>query len=364
MAAAGFDAAATQNAVLLDVTTRYLALVEAEAHVQAIRQSEAEYQQIADLTADFARTGQGRQADADRAKADALLLHTTEQRAEEDEAVAAAELARLLSRDPAVRLHTPGGPVPMVPLVDPRLDLETLVRIAVDNRPETAARTADVALNEARLREERFRPLLPVVSVGYSAGQFGGGSDTTDPTFGGFGGRTDFDAYAFWSLENLGVGNWAHERRRRAEVNEAQSERIATIDRIRREVADAYAASAARLREVDTAGRRLATAQKAFEEGLETGQQPGRVSDRGARRPPLAGQGSPGSRSAPLSAMMRRNSSSSSPWAVRRLWRAYTETKCRPSPPCGERGGVSPLMLPAVADRMRNQGADAPRSPE
>ncbi len=269
MAAAGFDAAATQNAVLLDVTTRYLALVEAEAHVQAIRQSEAEYQQIADLTADFARTGQGRQADADRAKADALLLHTTEQRAEEDEAVAAAELARLLSRDPAVRLHTPGGPVPMVPLVDPRLDLETLVRIAVDNRPETAARTADVALNEARLREERFRPLLPVVSVGYSAGQFGGGSDTTDPTFGGFGGRTDFDAYAFWSLENLGVGNWAHQRRRRAEVNEAQSERIATIDRIRREVADAYAASAARLREVDTAGRRLATAQKAFEEDLK-----------------------------------------------------------------------------------------------
>ena len=27
-------------------------------------------------------------------------------------------------------------------------------------------------------------------------------------------------------------------------------------------------------------------------------------------------------------------------------------------------GGVSPLILPSVADRMRNQGADAPRSPE
>ena len=93
--------------------------------------------------------------------------------------------------------------------MDPRLDLESLVRIALDNRPEMAARAADVALNQARLREERFRPLLPVLSVGYSAGQFGGGGDTTDPRFGTFSGRTDFDAYAFWSLENMGVGNWA-----------------------------------------------------------------------------------------------------------------------------------------------------------
>ena len=209
VAARSFDAAATQNAVLLDVTGRYLALVEAEAHVRAIRQSEADFQQVAELTADFAHTGQGRQSDSDRAKADSLLLHTTEQQAEENEAVASAELARLLNRDPSAALHTPGGPVPMIPLVDPRLDLESLVRIALDNRPEMAARAADVALNQARLREERFRPLLPVLSVGYSAGQFGGGADTTDPRFGTFSGRTDFDAYAFWSLENMGVGNWA-----------------------------------------------------------------------------------------------------------------------------------------------------------
>ena len=84
VAARSFDAAATQNAVLLDVTGRYLALVEAEAHVRAIRQSEADFQQVAELTADFAHTGQGRQSDADRAKADSLLLHTTEQQAEEE----------------------------------------------------------------------------------------------------------------------------------------------------------------------------------------------------------------------------------------------------------------------------------------
>jgi outer membrane protein TolC len=152
--------------------------------------------------------------------------------------------------------------------VDPRLDLESLVQIAVDNRPEMAARAADVALNEARVRAERFRPLLPVLSIGYSAGRFGGGNDVTDPHFGSFAGRTDFDAYAFWSLENLGVGNWARQRRRRAEVDQAQSERLRTLNRIRRETTDAYAESAARLRDVDTAGRRVAAAQRAFEEDL------------------------------------------------------------------------------------------------
>jgi outer membrane protein TolC len=263
------DATATQNMILLETTTRYLALVEAEAHVQAIRQSEADFKKAADLTANFAHTGQGRQADADRAAGDSLLLHHAEQQAEEEEVVASAELARLLNRDPSVLLRTPGGLVPMIPLVDPRLDLESLVQIALDNRPETAARSADVALNEERLREERFRPLLPVISVGYSAGRFGGGSDTTDPRFGDFNGRSGFDAFAFWSLENLGVGNWARQRRRRAEVGEAQSERLRTIDAIRREVTDAYADSVARLRDVDTARRRATLAQRAFEADLK-----------------------------------------------------------------------------------------------
>ena len=51
-------------------------------------------------------------------------------------------------------------------------------------------------------------------------------------------------------------------------MDQAQSERFRTIDRIRRETADAYAAAAASLREVETAGRRVAAAQRAFKEDL------------------------------------------------------------------------------------------------
>jgi outer membrane protein TolC len=107
-----------------------------------------------------------------------------------------------------------------------------------------------------------------LLSIGYSAGQFGGGSNLADSRFGHFSGRTDFDAYAVWSLENFGVGNWARQRRRRAQVGEAEAERTRTIDRIRREVAEALALSAAHLEEVDTARRRVQTASQSFRADL------------------------------------------------------------------------------------------------
>ena len=299
VAATGFDAAATQNAVLLDVTGRYLALVEAEAHVKAIRQSEADFQQVAELTADFAHTGQGRQSDSDRAKADSLLLHTTEQQAEEEEAVASAELARLLNRDPSAALHTPGGPVPMIPLVDPRLDLESLVRIALDNRPEMAARAADVALNQrgcGRSGSGRCCPCCPSATPPASsaaapirptpASAISAAAPTSTPTPSG---RWRTWASATGARRAAAVPRWT----------QAQSERFRTIDRIRRETAYAYAAAAASLREVETAGRRVATAQRAFKEDLTRGPEPGGVADRSSQQPPVSELGPPGPDSRP-----------------------------------------------------------------
>jgi outer membrane protein TolC len=263
-----FDALATRNTILLNVTNSFFALVGAEANLQAVRQSETEAAQVAQMTANFARTGQGSEADADRARTSALLVRSMEERAEEEVAVTGAELARLLSTDPATRFRVPGGPIPVVQLVDPDADLEALVQIAVRNRPEVGARSADVAVVATRLRKERVRPLLPFITVGFSAGEFGGGSDQTTPRFGSFNGRTDFDALAVWSLQNLGLGNLAVQRRLRAQVGEAEAERMRVIDLIRREVAEAYALSAARLRALDVTRREVERAQRAFREDL------------------------------------------------------------------------------------------------
>jgi outer membrane protein TolC len=261
---ASFNARATNNDILLAVAVQYFTLLGAEARVGALRESDTEVEDIVRVTTNFARTGQGREADADRATSESRLLAVQTQQSEEEIAVAAAELARLLDLDPTIRLRPadpPLAPLNLVPVAEP---LDRLVQVAVASRPEIIARTAGIRLAEARLREERVRPFVPLLSVGYSAGGFGGGSDQTDPRFGRFAGRSDFDVFAVWSLENMGLGNLAVQRQRRAELGQAMADRQRLIDRVRREVTDAYALVAARRVEIEAARRRLAAAQQGY----------------------------------------------------------------------------------------------------
>ena len=262
-----FDAEAVSNAVLLEVTTRYFDLLGAEARLRTIRESESDVAEIVRLTKNFAKAGQGREGDANRARTEALLLHSTAQRVEEDIAVAAAELSRLLHMDTAVRLHVSAPLVP-VTVVDPAIALDALIQTAVENRPEVAARIAEVAQAEARLRQERVRPFVPLLSVGASYGAFGGGSNLADTSFGHFSGRTDFDALAVWTFQNFGFGNLARQRGARSQIGEAQARRAIAIDEVRREVAEARALCAARRLEIDTARRRIESASRAYQQDM------------------------------------------------------------------------------------------------
>ncbi len=264
-----FEAAATGNAILLEVASRFFDLAGAEVRLQAVRQSEQEVGAVAKLTADFARAGQGRQGDADRARSEALLLEAVEKNAQEEVVVAAAELSRLLNTDPSVRLRGPGDPLPTIRLIDPAMPLGQLVELALANRPEIRARQAEIARAETLLREEKVRPFLPLLSAGFSAGDFGGGSNLTSPGFGHFGGRIDVDVSAVWTLENFGLGNLATQRQRRAAVNAAVAERLLVVDQVRQEVAEAYGWSEATRRQVETARRQLRSARDGFRLDLE-----------------------------------------------------------------------------------------------
>jgi outer membrane protein TolC len=268
LAASRATAQATFNTVLLDVTSAYLELVGAEARVEMLRQASVDAAKIVRATSAFAKVGQARQADANRALGRALLLRNDISRAEERVAVASAQLARILRLDPSTRLKPAPGVLQAVQLVDPSYSVEQLIPIALSFRPEMAARRANIAGGEARVRQEQVRPFLPTVSVGYSAGSFGGGSDLAPPTFDRFAGRSDFDVFAFWTLRNLGVGNLATQRTRRAELGQAIAEQGRTINQIRQEVADAYAASAARRRQIDVTTRQVAIARNGLREEL------------------------------------------------------------------------------------------------
>jgi len=261
---------AIENANLLDITGRYLALVGAEGELYAIRKSEEGLMQVVRATSAFAQTGQGRVGDANRARSQALLLHAQEMQAQENLAVAAAELSRTLNLDPSVRLRTAAGMIEVVHLVDSSYRLEDLVPMALGARPEAAAAAADISAADYRLRAERARPWLPVISVGVSAGGFGGGGSQggDGALFQNSGGRTDFDVFAVWTLQNMGLGNAALQKQQRANRDDAVARRGLVLNQIGREVADAFVLSERRQQELNFAMRRLKTAADGAREEL------------------------------------------------------------------------------------------------
>jgi outer membrane protein TolC len=265
VATRNFQAQATSNQTLLEVAKRFLDLARAEAELQALRQTEKDMDQAVQITRAFAKVQQGREADAMRALTTALLLHSKEVRAEENLLTAAAELARVLSLDPTIRLRAPAQSTALLELVDARQDLESLLSVAQAARPELASLSAEIARKQIQVRQERVRPFLPTVSLGFSAGSFAGGPS---PAFGKFNNRTDVDLIAYWTLQNMGLGNHALQKERLSEQDQMTLERERMTNVINREVASARALALSRWENLDIARSRLTIAERAFQEDL------------------------------------------------------------------------------------------------
>jgi outer membrane protein TolC len=267
--ATGFEASATANQILLWVANNFLELQGAIARLRARSLTVAEAAAVVRITAAYARTGEGRQADADRAATEWKLRRADVHQAEGQVAVVSAKLVRLLHLDPTVRIDPAGDPMQTYTLIDPETPLESLIQTAIGQRPEVQARTADIGRAEYRLQQEGLRPFLPTVWLGFSGGAFGGGSNLDPPTMGRFRGRTDFDVYAFWTLQNFGMGNLTLQKRRRAEVGEASATRARAINRVRDEVASAHADVLARREQIAIALGEVATAREGFVKDLQ-----------------------------------------------------------------------------------------------
>jgi outer membrane protein TolC len=264
------NSVAVENTMLLEVATRYIDLAAAEARLEAIRASQAEVAFVEQTAGAFAKTGQGREGDYRRAQTEALLMKAEEQDAQQAVGTASAELVRLLHLDPCIRLTTLKAPIELVQLVDPNYDVEQLVQIGLMRRPEIAARSSAIAEADMLLQQECVRPFLPLVSVGFSAGGFGGGSNRTDLNVASFyqrtGSRSDFDVFAVWSLQNLGFGNRAMQNRRRAERDQSITERVFVATQVRREVTQAYAVARAQKSAVLVTERQLQVAARGMQE--------------------------------------------------------------------------------------------------
>jgi outer membrane protein TolC len=275
---------ATENEMLGRVAHAYLELLRAEGErsVAALVRNDA--RQVVNLTGTYAKAGVGRKADLDRAETEFARAEANLREAEGRVLIASAQLAALLNLDPSVRLHPVEATVVPEPCVPDPIPLPELLTIAIMNRPELGERQAAIREALLGLRAAKVLPFSPNVLIGLSAGGEGGGSNLVntpagtpivpnfgtlspgDPRFGKFSGRLDFDVVAFWSLQNLGVGNAAMIKAARSRLNTTNLELLDVLNRVRSEVANAYARSHARFARIVTTETATKTSQTAFEE--------------------------------------------------------------------------------------------------
>ncbi len=251
----------------------HLQLLGNQSILEAQRRSEFQVHEVVTITGDYAAAGEGRESDAQRARSQWKRRRALVLKAEEELAVTAARLANRLNLDTAVRLEPIGGPLVPLNLVDLDTPQPDLIQTALRQRPDIEARTAGIGEAEAHLKQECSRPLLPTLWLGFSGGVFGGGSNLVPPLVGNFAGRTDFDVRAYWTILNLGAGNLALIKNRRAELGQATAEQSRTINRARDEVSASLAEARAAKNQIDITRRELESAELGFKQDLERSRQ-------------------------------------------------------------------------------------------
>ena len=263
-----FAGEAVRNQTFLQTTLAYSELLRAEGRRALALQIRDEAKRVADLTASYANAGQGRDADAHRALTELDSRETDVMAAEGAILNASARLCYVLNLDPSVRLRPSDARVVPHPIVPDPMPVSQLIALGLLRRPELKERRAVIQEAFLALEGAKVLPFSPTVLIGSSSGGFGGGSNLVRPIFGGFGGRSDFDVMAYWTLQNLGVGNLSMINLAKAKLGVTRYQEIAMLDQVRAEVAEAYAKTHARFAQIATSERAVRSGTRGFREDL------------------------------------------------------------------------------------------------
>ncbi len=264
-----FETVAVRNQMLLQVATAYSELLRAEGRRAARIQARDEARVIAKITADYARAGQGRIADANRAATVLASWEASIQAAEAEILTSSARLCQLLNLDPSIRLHPTDAVVVPQPLVPDPIPLCELIALGLLRRPELAAQRAAIEAALLYLGGAKVLPFSPNTLLGFSAGGFGGGSNLVRPLFGGFGGREDLDVIVYWTIQNLGLGNIALIRGADARLKINQFQQVELLNMVRADIAEAYARTHARYAQVGVYEEAVRSGYLAFKNDLD-----------------------------------------------------------------------------------------------
>ena len=266
-AASAQNAAATAvtNDTLLATALAHLELLRATQQLRIAEDTHGNAEKLASLTDTFARTGQGPQADADRARTELVRRRNEVSRARESARVASARLGEILSLDPSVEITPQEPTIVAIDLVSHEMPNTELIATGLANRPELAEAQNLVCEAVNRYRREKYAPLLPSVLLGISQSGFGGGLGAN---INNYRDRFDFDAVVYWELRNFGLGERAKRNEMSARRDQALALKASMMDRVAREVVEAHAQVKSRKGRIQVAEAGVASATTSYDRNL------------------------------------------------------------------------------------------------
>ncbi|HEY7330975.1 MAG TPA: TolC family protein [Gemmataceae bacterium] len=207
--------------------------------------------------------------EVDRARNLLAALEEQAVSARENWRVASADLTQVLRLDPRAVVEPLEHDHLQITLIDPSRSLDDLIPIGLTNRPELAAQKAQIEAALVRIRQEKLRPLLPLVVI--SGFQTPGGMTTEASIFAtGNGGklnlwsfRDDISGQVVWQLQNMGFGNSALVKKRRAEQSRATAMLFQIQDTVAQEITTTQAT-------LQSAAARVVQAERSLLSGLVT----------------------------------------------------------------------------------------------
>ncbi|GAA5506872.1 hypothetical protein Rcae01_02325 [Novipirellula caenicola] len=259
-------AAAAMNEQLRSTAVAYTELVNAYQDASILESSRQRTAELFKITNDFAKAGEGLQADADRINTELAMVDNRMIAARERIAVASARLAQTLSLDGATPIQPLDVTAVPIDLVSLEMDKASLISTGLNSRPELKESKSLVAAACEAYRREKYAPFVPSVLLGFSTGGFGGGLgnnlDNVD-------GRYDLDAVMTWEVRNLGFGERAARRESSARVQQARFEKLRVMDQVAREISEAYSQIQFRREQIVVTERAIGSAEDSYNRNLE-----------------------------------------------------------------------------------------------
>ncbi len=266
LAASNAAEAATMNNSLMQIAVAYFNLVEAHSELANANQGYAWSSEMVNLTRLFFDEMAGSRATVDLAETEQAAWIQRAQDAHRQTVVRSAELARLLRLDPSIPLIPADVQALPIHLVDPGTPLQQLLATGIAARPELSQAQSLHAGSFEQWRGDRWRPWIPNLQAGASAGSFGGGPSSR---FENQGSRSDVDLLAVWELENMSLGTLARQRQSASQLRQAELSSQWVRDRVATEIVTASTNVNSYLQQIDTAMKSVSTASKSYDRNYE-----------------------------------------------------------------------------------------------